>query len=155
MTTFQVGQRVHVRFPPDYLVEALIVEDRGMRGPQPRRIWRVRYFFGSDCECEIPEDWMTATVKDCSTCAHASTSKQKKVIEATGFGDQMMFEDEDKDETVYACAAPAGPYAGKGLGTTPVSCGSWKEPVKYSSRLAELDARIAQFEARNKLGANE
>jgi hypothetical protein len=71
------------------------------------------------------------------------------VIDATGFDDQIMFEDADKDETVYFCRAPEGQHAGKEIGTTPITCASWEGANRKNSRLEELDKKIAEYEARS------
>lgn len=60
------------------------------------------------------------TEKTCSNCKHHSIYKRPKILEATGFGDQMMFD--DSDEAVIICRAPAGPRASQEIGLTPISC---------------------------------
>ncbi len=51
---------------------------------------------------------MTETMENtCATCRYAATHKRPKIANATGFGDQLMFE--DTDETVYTCKAPYAP----------------------------------------------
>ena len=98
---------------------------------------------------------MTVAGRTCAECRHVSTDKQKKVLEATGFGDQIMFADESEDEVVYSCRAPEGsPHAGTTFGTTPLTCGAWSAAsggvVSGGDRLTELDRLIAQREARGK-----
>lgn len=118
------------------------------------------------------------SAKTCASCRHASTEKQKTPIGETGFDDQIMFEDADKDQTVYTCRAPnessfedekgvlhmsvirygpnldKAPHSGKTIGLVPITCVAWEAPqtgagVK-SARLAELDRMIAERDARNK-----
>lgn len=97
---------------------------------------------------------MTVTGRTCAECRYVATDKQPKPIEATGFGDQMMFADED--ETVYTCRAPAeNPNAGRFFGATPVTCDGWAAPDRGASRLAELDRLIAQREARVERGHDD
>lgn len=83
------------------------------------------------------------TMKDCANCKHHATMKRPKVVDGTGFDDQIEFSDED--ETVYVCRAIAGPYAGgQEVGTLPISCTSWTAAVHAGAdRLAELDRMIA------------
>lgn len=107
------------------------------------------------------------TTKDCSTCRYAKTDKRPKVMGETGFDDQLMFEDADKDEVVYSCQAffrPGDPdtfsshsetvprckHAGKEIGLVPITCEAYAEPVKDLLRLSELDRRIVEREARAK-----
>lgn len=89
------------------------------------------------------------STKTCVECRHHSTFKRPRVIDATGFDDQLMFEDADKDETVYFCRAHVGPHADKEVGTVPITCSSWEGEKDRSARLEELDRRIAEFEARS------
>jgi hypothetical protein len=49
------------------------------------------------------------TEKTCKDCRHVGTHTRPRIMEETGFGDQLMFEDADKDETVYSCKAPYTP----------------------------------------------
>lgn len=97
--------------------------------------------------------------KDCSTCRYASTDKRKKIMSETGFDDQLMFEDADKDETVYTCRAFGPPegvfvdrlceHAGKEIGLVPITCSAYAAPVRANQqRLSDLDRRIAEREAR-------
>lgn len=83
------------------------------------------------------------TKRDCKDCKHHSTLRRPKVVDGTGFDDQIEFSDDD--ETVYVCRAESGPYAGgKEVGTIPVSCSSWTAWTKAGAdRLAELDRMIA------------
>jgi hypothetical protein len=86
------------------------------------------------------------TTKDCRDCKHHSTKKQPRVVDPTGFDDQIEFADDD--ETVYVCRASEGPYAnGKEVGTLPVTCASWTAWTAWTKagadRLAELDRMIA------------
>ncbi len=74
-------------------------------------------------------------------------------MDSTGFGDQLMFEDKDKDESVYWCRAPDGTpgaaLAGKEIGLVPLVCNAWSAVRTPSQeRLAELDRMIAAREAR-------
>ena len=95
---------------------------------------------------------MTVVGRTCAECRYVATDKQPKPIEATGFGDQMMFADED--ETVYTCKAPQeNPNAGRFFGPTPVTCDGWAMIGVANSgadRLNELDRLIAQRESRGK-----
>jgi hypothetical protein len=88
------------------------------------------------------------TTKDCRDCKHHSASQRPRVVDQTGFDDQIEFSDED--ETVYVCQASEGPYAnGKEVGTIPVSCSSWAARTNAGAdRLAELDRMIAAQEER-------
>ena len=90
------------------------------------------------------------TTKDCRDCKHHSATKRPRVVDQTGFDDQIEFSDED--ETVYVCHAPEGPYAnGKEVGTLPVSCAAWATRTNEGyGRLAELDRMIAAQEERLK-----
>lgn len=86
----------------------------------------------------------------CANCRHVSKRLRPKVLEATGFDDQLMFDDED--ETVFSCRAARGLYAGREVGPVPVDssdCGAWEigQSAK-SDRLAELDRKIAEQMAR-------
>jgi len=114
----------------------------------------------------------TKTTKTCADCRYAGTFKRPRIAEATGFDDQLMFEDADQDETVYMCRAekprrsedglssttvlygescePA-PHAGKEIGLVPVTCVAWAAVVPTPrNRLDELDAMIAARNARVK-----
>lgn len=83
----------------------------------------------------------------CATCRYVSKSTRPKIMDATGFDDQLMFE--DVDETVYACRAEAGLWAGKEVGTEPVSaCPVWEAPTKEDEHKERADAMLAKFEAR-------
>ncbi len=98
--------------------------------------------------------------KTCADCRFVKTDRRPKIMDATGFGDQLMFE--DGDETVYSCEAfvkDTGQriceHAGKVIGTTPITCEAWAKPQRRSgdvdggdARLAELDRLIAAREAR-------
>ncbi len=46
-----------------------------------------------------------ASADSCATCRYVGTHKRPRIMEETGFGDQLMFDDADKDETVYTCRA--------------------------------------------------
>lgn len=83
-------------------------------------------------------------MKDCTNCKHHSTIKRPKVVDTTGFDDQIEFADED--ETIYVCRSIMGPYAsGQEVGAAPVSCEAWAPTVRAGAdRLAELDAMIAK-----------
>lgn len=50
----------------------------------------------------------------CADCRHVATDKRPRIIDATGFDDQMMFDDED--EVVYSCRAFAVTAAFTGIG---------------------------------------
>ena len=82
----------------------------------------------------------------CKDCRFNATEKQKKALEATGFDDQIMFDDEDV--VVYMCMAPSGPHRGKTIGLAPISCEAFSEPEAQTERLSELDRMIAAREAR-------
>lgn len=97
----------------------------------------------------------------CANCRFAFTHKRPKIIGATGFDDQLIFE--DVDETVYSCravaweslsevAAPLSEHTGKEIGLTPISCPAWTGqgplPPRSVDRLAELDRMIAARDAR-------
>jgi len=83
----------------------------------------------------------------CATCRHVGTYKRPKITDATGFDDQLMFE--DADETVYMCKASEGAYANTERIEPIVGCATWSAPVKVGAdRLAELDRMIAEREAR-------
>lgn len=85
--------------------------------------------------------------QNCKSCKHHSTYKRPKVIDATGFGDQMMFD--DKDEVVYVCKAPNGPRASTEVGLDPVHCPSWAETRKLSDEdRAQMDRWMARFAER-------
>lgn len=49
------------------------------------------------------------SLKTCKECRYVGTHTRPKIISKTGFGDQLMFENADKDETVYTCKAPYAP----------------------------------------------
>lgn len=112
----------------------------------------------------------------CHDCRYVSTTKRPKIMEATGFGDQLMFD--DVDEIVYHCKA-FGPsrgslpgvaftaLAGTTIGTKPrrsasngspsfplekddgETCAAWEAPVPItSSKKAELDTVMSRAFAR-------
>jgi len=85
---------------------------------------------------------MMTVLRDCAGCRHHSKSQRLKVVDATGFDDQIEFADEY--ETVYSCLAKEGPFAGRQVGTVPVSCPSFEAPQGGADRLAELDRMIAE-----------
>ncbi len=99
---------------------------------------------------------MGSPPRDCSTCRFAATDKRKKIIDATGFDDQMMFE--DHDEIVYSCKAfgddrseSLSPHAGKVIGIAPISCDGWARAQQIApEKAAELDSMVLAYEARMK-----
>lgn len=90
----------------------------------------------------------------CANCRLHSSFRRPKVIGETGFGDQLMFSDDD--ETVYVCRAEGTPESGRAVGPTPVlrtDCSSWSPPNAGSDRLNAIDEMIARRErARSKDG---
>ena len=92
------------------------------------------------------------TQDTCATCRHGSSYKRPKILEETGFDDQLMFD--DKDETVYVCRAPDGPHANAEQ-LVPITCSSWAPPTAGRSRLEELDRMIAARENRMRQGEKE
>jgi len=82
----------------------------------------------------------------CANCKLAGTHKRPKIMGETGFDDQLMFD--DVDETVYMCKATEGEHAGREIGIEPITCALWTKTSPQSDRLAELDRRIAEREAR-------
>lgn len=105
--------------------------------------------------------------KTCATCRFAATDRRKQIIDATGFGDQMMFKDPEKvvakdadgneyvrvqeNEIVYSCKAETGPHRGKVIGTVPIACDTWQPIQKATSEeLSEMDRLIAARDARVK-----
>lgn len=91
---------------------------------------------------------MMTILKDCTTCRHHSKTTRPKVVDATGFDDQIEFADEN--ETLYSCRAPQGPFAGREVGTVAVSCPSFEQPQSGAARLAELDRMIAERNKRTR-----
>lgn len=76
----------------------------------------------------------------CAECRHHSAFKRQRIIDATGFDDQLMFEDEDKDETVYICKAPGGKHFDKEIGTVPITCDSFEVGVKSALEKEQMEA---------------
>jgi hypothetical protein len=95
------------------------------------------------------------TMKDCTNCKHHATLKRPKVVDSTGFDDQIEFSDED--EVVFVCRAVMGPYAGgQEVGTLAISCTSWVAVAKAGAeRLAELDRMIEAQNARFRTRGDE
>lgn len=112
-------------------------------------------------------------LKTCKECRFVGTHTRPKIISKTGFGDQLMFENADKDETVYTCRAfetltvlgdcarlerlleahevlgqrALSEHAGKEIGVVPITCPAWAAPVA-SAKLSKLDEMIAARDAR-------
>lgn len=99
---------------------------------------------------------MTSTAStasgDCSNCRYVATNTRPKIMEETGFDDQLMFD--DIDEAIYTCRAFADQialceHAGKEIGLVPITCSTWAVPAQKSKN-AEADRLIAMFEERMK-----
>lgn len=91
---------------------------------------------------------MTTTdkaAKDCTTCRYNSTYRRPKITDATGFGDQLMFE--DTDETVNVCRSSGARSGLEHL--VPVECADWAATQSAGQeRLREIDEMIARRERR-------
>jgi hypothetical protein len=111
----------------------------------------------------------------CHDCRFVSWQKRPKIMDATGFDDQLMFD--DVDEIVYTCKA-FGPsrgalpglklsnHAGETIGIVPLrfqaattlqrvggeepgTCSAWEAPVQISTaKKAELDTVMSRAFAR-------
>lgn len=91
---------------------------------------------------------MTETTKTCANCRLVGTNRRPRAVDATGFGDQIEFGDDD--ETVYTCRAPVGvsEFSGREIGVTPITCSGWSEA--RTSDKAKFDEMEARFAARTK-----
>jgi len=99
----------------------------------------------------------------CADCRHVSIYKRPRIMEETGFDDQLMFSDASDDEPVFICKSPTGPFAGSEIGPiakrrpsdsldfSEGTCRAWTAPAMAGAeRLAELDRLMARFDERNK-----
>lgn len=88
---------------------------------------------------------------NCRNCRFHSIHKRPKILEETGFGDQLMFADADEDEEVFSCRAPTGPHSNSEVGITPVLCSAWQVlRILTDEQRAEMDRQMARFEERMK-----
>jgi len=99
----------------------------------------------------------------CANCKFVGTYKRPRIMDATGFDDQLMFEgpgdgaDGTGDETVYMCKAPTSvnglmsPHPNTER-IEPITCEVWRPQsaanTEAQARLAEIDRKIAEREAR-------
>jgi len=88
-------------------------------------------------------------MRDCSNCKHVLTNKRPKIMEETGFGDGLMFD--DVDEVVYICKHSESPSKDQETLSPVVGCALWQTPSGLTDeKRRELDALMARAAARHK-----